>query len=564
MTTRTVQGTIYNPKDGAPWNNAEISFRLLTAHATTGSGSVMQRQVSAVTDLNGDFSVALEVPDVDAWQWQASLPDGNNFIFNLEAGASINLHTLQADNNLGATVSPSDITPLIAGKADKVSPATSGNLLEMDAGGNLVDSGQATADLYTDGVFTTASDGATTIDVSTNKKNKSANTGATSFTGFTNHANGDRIYYWVDDAFTSLVHSPGTLFLLGRENYTPDSGTILEFISDGSEVREIGRRVFNLANTPDITFSASGNDYEADLTNTGVTAASYTNASITVDAKGRVTAASSGSGFDNEVPLSIDLDTPNTPGSVVATFTADGSATAAIIEAYRGATLHASINEFGALKLTGNKNYSDIGGDLHAIGDASTYYLIDSTTPASNTGFAEIYAQYRLSSGDVSNRNLNGLNVIAIIPNTSTYAITGTGALQGGRLVAQYDKSSGTTAKATGFTLLVGASRSGGTVTEARALETQVFSTGTVTTGVGLYVKEPTTPANVTTSKGIVIEDHDVAIETGAGDLSFGGIIDFTGTMGNSTLDPTTDAPADWIEVQIGGTTYYAPVYNAS
>ena len=144
------------------------------------------------------------------------------------------------------------------------------------------------------------------------------------------------MFLYVNDANTTLVHSAGTMFLLGRENFTPDSGVILEFISNGTEVREIGRRVFNLANGSDITFSASGNDYTADLTNTGVSAASYTNASITVDAKGRITSASSGSGFDNEAPLSIDLDTPGTTGSVVATFTADASATAAILEAYRG------------------------------------------------------------------------------------------------------------------------------------------------------------------------------------------------------------------------------------
>ena len=39
---------------------------------------------------------------------------------------------------------------------------------------------------------------------------------------------------------------------------------------------------------------------------------------------------------------------------------------------------------------------------------------------------------------------------------------------------------------------------------------------------------------------------------------------DYVGTMGDSSKDPTTDAPADWIETQIGGTTYYVPVYAAS
>jgi len=41
------------------------------------------------------------------------------------------------------------------------------------------------------------------------------------------------------------------------------------------------------------------------------------------------------------------------------------------------------------------------------------------------------------------------------------------------------------------------------------------------------------------------------------------GIIDFLGTMGNSTKDPTVDAPVDWVEVQIGGVTRYIPAYGA-
>lgn len=46
--------------------------------------------------------------------------------------------------------------------------------------------------------------------------------------------------------------------------------------------------------------------------------------------------------------------------------------------------------------------------------------------------------------------------------------------------------------------------------------------------------------------------------------LSIEGIADYRGTMGNSSLDPTTDAPADWVEIAIGGTTYYLPAYAAS
>lgn len=40
-------------------------------------------------------------------------------------------------------------------------------------------------------------------------------------------------------------------------------------------------------------------------------------------------------------------------------------------------------------------------------------------------------------------------------------------------------------------------------------------------------------------------------------------IPDFTATMGDSTKSPTTDAPADWVQIEIAGTTYYLPAYAA-
>ena len=42
------------------------------------------------------------------------------------------------------------------------------------------------------------------------------------------------------------------------------------------------------------------------------------------------------------------------------------------------------------------------------------------------------------------------------------------------------------------------------------------------------------------------------------------GILNFTGTMENSSLDPTVDNPADWIEVKINGVTRYLPAYAAA
>lgn len=46
-------------------------------------------------------------------------------------------------------------------------------------------------------------------------------------------------------------------------------------------------------------------------------------------------------------------------------------------------------------------------------------------------------------------------------------------------------------------------------------------------------------------------------------EVDVNGIFEFLATMGNSSKDPTTDAPSDWVEIKIGGTTYYLPAYAA-
>lgn len=52
-------------------------------------------------------------------------------------------------------------------------------------------------------------------------------------------------------------------------------------------------------------------------------------------------------------------------------------------------------------------------------------------------------------------------------------------------------------------------------------------------------------------------------IDEGNTRIQFSIITNFNATMGNSTKDPTTDAPVDWVEVQIGGVTHYLPAYAA-
>lgn len=75
---------------------------------------------------------------------------------------------------------------------------------------------------------------------------------------------------------------------------------------------------------------------------------------------------------------------------------------------------------------------------------------------------------------------------------------------------------------------------------------------------------------NINTATGNLELDPN---ESGAGALKLGnladgdtieinGITDYKVTMGDGTANPATDAPVDWIQVKIAGTTRYIPVYN--
>ena len=58
----------------------------------------------------------------------------------------------------------------------------------------------------------------------------------------------------------------------------------------------------------------------------------------------------------------------------------------------------------------------------------------------------------------------------------------------------------------------------------------------------------------------------DVTQNLGSGSRAWASLfverLDLRGTHGNGSDDPTTDAPADWIEINLIGSTFYIPVYN--
>jgi hypothetical protein len=108
-----------------------------------------------------------------------------------------------------------------------------------------------------------------------------------------------------------------------------------------------------------------------------------------------------------------------------------------------------------------------------------------------------------------------------------------------------------------------------GTVTNANGVYayTPLVDTGGLTTGAGVRIEEGTVGAgSITTLYGLYIAsitagDTNFSIFTGTGLVRLGDVINFAGAMGNSTKNPTSDAPVDWVECQIGGTTRYLPAY---
>lgn len=60
-----------------------------------------------------------------------------------------------------------------------------------------------------------------------------------------------------------------------------------------------------------------------------------------------------------------------------------------------------------------------------------------------------------------------------------------------------------------------------------------------------------------------LVVDGTAVLKAHKTDIAIAVPLDFIGTMGNSSKDPTTDAPADWVQIDIGGTTYYLPAYAA-
>jgi len=99
---------------------------------------------------------------------------------------------------------------------------------------------------------------------------------------------------------------------------------------------------------------------------------------------------------------------------------------------------------------------------------------------------------------------------------------------------------------------------------DANESEVAIHSGGAAQ-GATLHVK------NIADKNGFIVKGHStqtanlVVFESSSVQtvkISVQGVIDYNGTMGNGTQNPATDAPTDWVQIKIAGTTYYLPAYT--
>ena len=90
--TRNVTGKILH-LDGTPWNGGIVKFELRTGFSTS-TATYPKYTHSETLDVNGEFSIDLEVPDSGAALYKIVLPDNSTYEVYIADGVPTNIQTL--------------------------------------------------------------------------------------------------------------------------------------------------------------------------------------------------------------------------------------------------------------------------------------------------------------------------------------------------------------------------------------------------------------------------------------------------------------------------------------
>lgn len=530
MTTRTITGTIRKP-NGTAWASAQVRFDLMTGYATATDAAVVQKVVIATTDVNGDFSVALEVPASEAWQWKCRLPDNNSFLFNLGAGSSTNLHTLIADANLGNTVSASTLADAIAGKADKAVPATTNNVALLGADGNLVDSGLGTGDLGG------ASD-------------HGALTGLTDddHTQYHNDARGDARYSQLGHN-----HDHGGLTGLGDDDHT------IYLKADGTRAlagpMDMGSQALTNVNISSVSaaiglaLGGTGATSAADArTNLGMVAGGAGDIWVEKAGDTMVGALVLNASGAGATPLTVKMAASPTASPVVLINNSDVS----LFE----------VTEAGAIEILNRNSASDPTADV-LLTAVDSLGVARARLSTNNLEF--FYSNGAKFFGIEQDGNLITDVLIArpSLTGRGGYIRGGGGGIGFGGLSLRPEASNQKV-----FVMNSALTKSGlvFNLDDTDNMDARFGGTDATPENAQVAILNDTTTDNALLIRAAASQSADVLlVENSAGtdqfsiDSSF--ILNFDMTMGTGSGDPAVDAPADWVEIKIGGVTRYIPVY---